>query len=134
MTEPSQPAPGQQQWPPPPQPPTGRLKGRAGGIEFDGRTVTVRRRYRGVVRVPASGVQAVEFGRAGLLWRYMRLVVPGATATARPRRAVVGSRRRARLDPYAVVFRAGRRGEFEALAAAVEAARDAGGPVRHVGG
>lgn len=94
------------------------MKGYQGRISYDGRTITVAKRLRGEVTIPAEQVTAVEILRAGIGMMAIRFTVAGPTAPART--TAIGSTKDALNDPYSLPFRSGRRREFEALRDAVK--------------
>lgn len=88
------------------------LNGWQGRVACDGQRVTVSRWLRGTTTIPTSQIGSVEIVRAGIGFRAIRFSTQGGTLESR-RRSPLGSYTAALRDPYAVLFRSGRRQEFE---------------------
>lgn len=98
-----------------------QVKGWQGRAVLDSRCVTVHRWMRGSTRIPVERIAAVEIVRAGVGFHAIRFNVAGGTLEKR-RASPLGSYTDALRDPYSVLFRSGRRPEFEAFRDAVQAA------------
>lgn len=96
-----------------------QVKGWQGSAELNGAVVTVRRWMRGSTTIPVDRITAIEIVRAGVGFRAIRFNVAGGTVEAR-RASPLGSYTAALRDPYSVLFRSGRLGEFEAFRDAVQ--------------
>lgn len=98
-----------------------RIEGHFGSVEFDGRTVTVRKKLRGEVSIPLVSVQSVSIVPAGLGMSGIRFAVAGGTLAGAS--VALGNHKDVAQDPYALTFRNKHRGDFEGLANAVRAAQ-----------
>lgn len=94
------------------------LKGYLGSVEFDGATVTIRKKMRGQVRIPIGQIAAVVIVPAGIGMGGIRFDVAGGTTQRRV--AAVGSHKDIASDPQALTFLVSRRAEFEKFASRVE--------------
>lgn len=98
-----------------------KVNGHMGSVEFDGQQVTIRKTARGAVTIPLSAVQSVSVVPAGFGMSGIRFAVAGGTLAGPS--AAFGNHKDVAQDPYAVTFRNGKKADFAALVAAVDAAR-----------
>lgn len=104
------------------------LKGYLGSVEFDGSTVTIRKKLRGQVRIPIGQIAGVVIVPAGIGMGGIRFDAAGGTTQRRV--APIGSHKDLASDPQALTFRSSRRAEFEEFAVRVEDAITAARDVR----
>lgn len=96
------------------------VQGYAGSISFDGQTVVIRKKMRGETRVPIGAVSGVAIVPAGIGMRAVKVMASGSDGVSA---SVGGSHKDLAGDPYALTFRRGKAGEFEALVGEIETAR-----------
>ena len=107
-----------------PRPPV-TASGYMGSITFDGQAVTIRKNIRGQTTIYLPQISGISLEPAGVGMKAIRVITAGGTVHRRSR--AFGSHKELARDPQALTFRSGRMAEFQAFAAMVEAARNAGG-------
>lgn len=96
-------------------------KGHLGSVSFDGSSIRIEKKLRGVQTIPLQAVSAVSIERAGIGMRGIRFSVAGGSVAAAS--IAVGSHKDLASDPFALTFRKGSLPDFEAIAAEIQAAR-----------